>query len=457
MRNEVIEFAKARTREANPPGLVLVSIARDREDHLCSGVLSLDSPEPPTLNTLFEIGSNTKVFVALALARLVADGEVNLNDRAQDFLPDVRLPTRGNQHIRLVDLATHTAALPRMPDTFDYSNPWDAFRDYSLEDLYSFLQRVSLNWDIAGSYVYSNVGYGLLGHILERVTAKSYDTLIAECVCGPLGMDHTGLDPSGVESLVQSHQGQRQVPPVRFGALGPAGGLRSTANDLIKFISANLSTENELGALFQSVTTIRYSASNLAHMALGWHVQTRDERILIWHRGETLGQTSFVAFDPQRETGVLMLSNAAFGGCCCDLAVWQLDENVLPNEHQNSSVILVAASDLKRFEGTYAYQPQVAMELTAREDHLRVEVGGLRGGSMYPVATDEFITRDQRVRIWFLQENGKVVGFRLRQHGIDQWCIGAQTPNQQLQVTRLPSLRCGNRAPELECYAPFSL
>lgn len=424
LRDEIVEYATSRTVLASPPGLVLVSVSADGEDHLCNGTLALDRNEPPSLDTLFEIGSSTKVFVGLALAQLVDSGVVRLTDPAQSFLPtSVSLPTRGKQHIKLVDLATHTAALPRMPDDFDYTNPWASFKDYGLGDLYSFLGRVPLNWDIGTSSVYSNVGYALLGHILERITNRPYDALIVELVCQPLGMHQTGVSlPPNVGPLTKSYQGRTEVQPVEFGALGPAGGLRSTARDLIRFIKANLGlVETQLDGVLRSATEIHFSESDLSHVGLGWHVQSRNGKTLVWHRGETLGQTSFIGFETRRNAGVVMLSNSAFGGCCCDLAVSQLDETVLPRERQKTAEVALSPSDLKRFEGQYAFQPQVSMSVTANADHLRVEIEGQKGGSMYSVAPDEFITRDQRIRIRFVEEDGEMLGFRLTQHGMDRF------------------------------------
>jgi D-alanyl-D-alanine-carboxypeptidase/D-alanyl-D-alanine-endopeptidase len=130
-------------------------------------------------NTLFEIGSITKVFTTLVLANLVEQGTFKLSDRISTLLPDaVKAPTRNGQEISLFDLATHTSGLPRLPDNFvpvDMSNP---YVDYSVEQLYAFLSSYQLPRDIGSQYEYSNLGVGLLGQLLCLKTGMDYETLV---------------------------------------------------------------------------------------------------------------------------------------------------------------------------------------------------------------------------------------------------------------------------------------
>ncbi len=155
-------------------------------------------------------------------------------------------------------------------------------------------------------------------------------------------------------------------------------------------------------------------------MGLGWHIQTRNEKRILWHRGETLGQTSFVGIVPNESKAVVMLSNSAFGSCCCDLAVWQCDPAVLPKEQQNREIRETPSDSLEQFEGVYAFGPDISMRLTSEQGHLSVEVDGAKGGKMYPIDDTEFITKDGRVKFNFFKSKNEVRGFRLMQHGIEQ-------------------------------------
>ncbi|MBD1865525.1 beta-lactamase family protein [Trichocoleus sp. FACHB-46] len=193
-------------------------------------------------NTLFEIGSTTKVFTTLVLANLVEQGPLNLSDRISTLLPGaVKAPTRNGQEISLLDLATHTSGLLHLPDNFapaDMSNP---YVDYSVDQLYGFLSNFQLPRDIGNQYEYSNLGTGLLGHLLSLKTGLDYETLVKTQITQPLQMHDTGIELTTEQQarFATGHNILAQpVPYWDFPTL--AGALRSTANDLLKFLGANL-------------------------------------------------------------------------------------------------------------------------------------------------------------------------------------------------------------------------
>src|SRR5208283_4407870 len=115
-------------------------------------------------DTVFEIGSITKVFTALLLADMAQRGEVALTDPVSKYLPKgVKMPGRNGHAIMLQDLATHTSGLPRLPSNMkpkDFMNP---YADYTPELLYQFLSSYELPRDPGSKWEYSNLGAGLLG------------------------------------------------------------------------------------------------------------------------------------------------------------------------------------------------------------------------------------------------------------------------------------------------------
>jgi hypothetical protein len=127
-------------------------------------------------DTLFEIGSITKVFTALLLQDMIERGEMKLEDPVQKYLPDsVRMPTWQGKEITLLHLATHTSGLPRDSDG----------------ELYAFLSHCTLHQAPGVHWEYSNLGMGLLGHVIALKACKDYETLVVERICQPLGMDST--------------------------------------------------------------------------------------------------------------------------------------------------------------------------------------------------------------------------------------------------------------------------
>jgi CubicO group peptidase (beta-lactamase class C family) len=200
----------------------------------------------PAEDAIFEIGSVTKVFTTLALADMVLRGEVALGDRAQKYLPGaVQMPRWRGQEITLFHLATHTSSLPRLPANLwttvkDYANP---YADYQVSDMYAFLSSYKLKRPVGSRVEYSNLGMGLLGHILGLAAGKTYEELIGERILRPLGMNHTSiaLNPQQRERLAPGHTLMGKVTANwDIPALAGCGALRSTAGDLVRFMAANI-------------------------------------------------------------------------------------------------------------------------------------------------------------------------------------------------------------------------
>src|SRR5438105_7144043 len=208
--------------------------------------------QPPDEHTIFEIGSVTKVFTTLLLADMVLRGEVALNDPAQKFLPDaVHLPTWRGQQIMLLHLATHTSSLPRLPSNLwktvkDQANP---YANYQVSDMYEFLSDCKLKRPIGSREEYSNLGMGLLGHVLGLVAGKSYEELVRERILRPLGMTDTSITLSADQQarLAPGHTSDGKVT-VNWDtpALPGCGALRSNVNDVLTFMAASMTPATSL-------------------------------------------------------------------------------------------------------------------------------------------------------------------------------------------------------------------
>ncbi|HEY0757744.1 MAG TPA: serine hydrolase domain-containing protein [Acidisarcina sp.] len=268
-------------------------------------------------DTIFEIGSLTKVFTCLLLADMVHHGEVSLGDPLSNYLPsEVKVPQRNGRLITLVDLATHTSGLPRLPTNLAPKNLANPYADYSVDQLYEFLSGYQLTRDIGSEYEYSNLGGGLLGHALARRAGMEYEELVKSRICTPLYMSSTAvsLTPAMKARLAAGHNA-RLAPVENWDllTLAGAGALRSSANDMLKFLSANLSlTRSPLAPALASMLAVR-RATNIPAMqiALGWRVTTGVDRETVWHNGLTGGYRSYMGFDGKAGMGVLVLSNAS--------------------------------------------------------------------------------------------------------------------------------------------------
>jgi serine-type D-Ala-D-Ala carboxypeptidase/endopeptidase len=186
--------------------------------------------QPPLdASSVFEVGSITKVFTATLLADMVARGEVALDEPGARLLPQAaRVPTRGNRQIELMDLATQTSGLPRLPANLRWEDPaHPTMAGYTADQLYEFLSGYRLTRAIGSQYEYSNLGFGLLGHALALRAGTSYEQLVRERILKPLGMTMTGISLTRAmkERFALPHGERGDVVPVwDYGALAASGG-----------------------------------------------------------------------------------------------------------------------------------------------------------------------------------------------------------------------------------------
>jgi CubicO group peptidase (beta-lactamase class C family) len=293
------------------------------------GSFEKDNPRVLAGDTVFEIGSVTKVFTALLLTDMVERGEVALSDLVETYLPaGITVPQRNGRQITLQDLAAHTSGLPRLPPNFkpkDLSNP---YADYTIERLYEFLSSYDLPRDVASQFEYSNLGFGLLGHALERRGGMDYGSLVRTRILDRLGMSSTGITLSSDMKgrFASGHNSKlERVGNWDVTMLAGAGALRSTADDLLTFLAANLGfTQSPLSPAMTAMLRIRDSKGR--DSAIGWQMVTldgifaRDGRNIVWMSGATFGYRTFIGFDPVARRGVVVLANA------CDLSLSRADD-----------------------------------------------------------------------------------------------------------------------------------
>ncbi|MFE5811760.1 serine hydrolase domain-containing protein [Streptomyces sp. NPDC056491] len=279
----------------------------------------------PGPDTLFEIGSVTKAFTALALACMATAGTVGLDEPLGDLLADgTHVPSRGGRQISLQDLATHTSGLPRLPrgmllQSLLHPSTPDPYAGCTSDVLLSGLARTRLGAVPGKRFRYSNLGAGLLGPALARRAGTEYEALIVREICAPLGMTDTvvTVDDARAERLARGHSRRgRPTAPWHLADLAGAGGLRSTATDLVAFVRAQLDVgpvPADLAAAIRLSRSVEHRRSPFARVHLGWMAHRLHPRqgahLQIWHNGGTGGFSSFVGFDPEKRLGVIALGN----------------------------------------------------------------------------------------------------------------------------------------------------
>jgi D-alanyl-D-alanine-carboxypeptidase/D-alanyl-D-alanine-endopeptidase len=305
------------------------------------GCHGIDDPRPVAQDTVFEIGSITKVFTSLLLADMVQRGEVALDDPAAKYLPpDVQVPQRDGRTITLQDLAMHTSGLPRLPLDFRATHAHNPYADYTTARVFASLSKATLRRDIGTQYEYSNVGAGLLGLALARRAGLEYEALLRARILAPLRMTSTAITLSAEmkSRLATGHTAAlRPTSPWEFpaggGGLAAAGGLRSTADDMLTFLHAFVGLGNTpplQPALTAMLATRRPTGQAGLGVALGWHIRTSGDKEIVWHNGGTGGYRSWIGYDPRARMGIVVLSNAMTPEGVDTIGLHLLDPGVRP-------------------------------------------------------------------------------------------------------------------------------
>jgi CubicO group peptidase (beta-lactamase class C family) len=319
-------------------------------------------------DTVFSLGSITKVFTVLLLQDMLERGQMSLDDPVQMHLPEsIKLPTRGPKQITLFDLATHTSGLPR---------------DGNLDSL----AQQTLRHDPGTHYEYSNLGVALLGHAIAHKAAGDYENLLVDRICKPLGMDSTRVTPSPAmrERLSVGHafpgrpEWSANTPPRMPGA----GSLHSSGNDLLRFMSASLGlTPSPLTPLIRKSQSIQQTPSGRKGR-LVWF----EEAGVLEHSGLVAGYRTNLCLDPARRRGAFVLSNCSSGEIPLSLPKKTLADRSPRPQH----VAAIDSALLDGYVGDFDFGRKAQTQLAVRRDGDRLLLQVFRGQPRYPMPFARF-------------------------------------------------------------------
>jgi D-alanyl-D-alanine-carboxypeptidase/D-alanyl-D-alanine-endopeptidase len=405
-------------------GIVVGVIDANGRRIISHGVRKAGGGDPVDAETVFEIGSISKVFTSLVLSDMVRNGEVALDDPVAKFLPPgVTMPERGGRQITLIDLATHTSGIPRMPDNFAPADPANPYIDYGADRLHAFVSGHVLTCDIGETYEYSNVGVGLLGHVLALRAGQDFESLVRDRITGPLGMNSTAmtLTPAMKRRLAAGHDANmKPVANWDLGVLAGAGGLRSTTDDLLTFLAAELGFK-ETGlkdAMADQIVPRRATGLANSEVALGWHVRAHKHGHSIWHNGGTGGYRTFMAFEPTAKVGVVVLTNASTERGGDDIGGHLLLGGPLAPPPIVRTAISLAPEVLEKYVGRYEFAGGRSLIITRDGAHLFAEVEGYY--EIFPETETDFFWKVVNAQVSFkVGRSGRVTGAVTHRGGVD--------------------------------------
>jgi D-alanyl-D-alanine-carboxypeptidase/D-alanyl-D-alanine-endopeptidase len=389
-----------------------------------AGKTAAGGTETPNGDTLFEIGSITKVFTSLLLADMIERGEVKAEDPVSEYLPGhAPVPSRNGKQITLLNLSMQNSGLPRLPDNLHPADPANPYANYDGARLLAFLASYKLTRDPGEKYEYSNLAVGLLGFALAQHGHMSYEELVRERIFKPLHMDRSTISlPS--ESRKWLAQGyDPALKPVKNWDLDPlagTGAIRSTANDMLKFLAANaVLVDTPLKPAMERMRAVR-NETGMPHVeiAMAWHIFSEFPPDLYWHNGGTAGYRSFAGMDVVGKKAVVVLCNTAFD--VDNIGKHALNAKYPAPTLEELHEIQLDPKTLSEYEGSYQLAPSFAIKFTARDGRLYTQATGQPEFEVFASKKDEFFFKVVDAQVSFTRDpDGKVNGMVLHQNGRD--------------------------------------
>lgn len=250
----------------------------------------------------YQIGSISKLFVGHALVQLILENEdLTFNDKVGEHLNFISYEDERIKNITLMQLANHSSGLPRLPLNLmvTVKDPLQPYENYKIGNLYNTLSSYNLTREPGSSYEYSNFGFALLGHILDKYLINKKKSNLEEYIEKEIftkaGMQNTSLEPTKTIDIIGGYQDTLEVPHWKFEVMKWAGAYYSTSEDLVKYISAlNSSTYP------QEVVDILYDKSmhlnESMKVSVAWHINDFNDELLYWHNGSTYANAGFIGF-----------------------------------------------------------------------------------------------------------------------------------------------------------------
>ncbi len=410
------------------PGLIIGVVDEQGSRYYGYGKVALQGEIEPNKDTVYEIGSVTKTFTATLLADMVLKGELSLNDPVQAFLPDsVVIPQRNGDRITLVHLSTHHSALPRMPSNFSPENQLNPYVDYTVQNMYDFVSSHTLTRDIGERGEYSNLGVGLLGHALSLKAEIGYEELVSERILRPLSMDSSAItfSDSMSERLAPAYAANGgilfQVENWDLPTFAGAGAIRSTAEDMLQYLAANIGLlDSPLNSAMELAHQPRgdFGAGN-TKIGLGWIIVGEGDNSYHWHNGGTGGYRSFAGFSTVNKRGVVVLANST--STPDDIGHHLLNpESPLADAEPPKERVAISLPEeqLLNLVGSYQLAPEFIVEFTVENGRFYTQATAQPRFEVFAESATEFFLKVVDAQMTFeLDENEIATRVTLHQNG----------------------------------------
>jgi D-alanyl-D-alanine-carboxypeptidase/D-alanyl-D-alanine-endopeptidase len=309
---KIERVAKKYIIHGRAPGIIVGTIKNGETKIYSYGVANLETGVPIDELTIFEIGSITKTFTGLLCAQFVLEGKFALQDTVNNYLnQSLQLPSKNSVPIRWIHLLNHTSGLERQPEDLDKNQPFD----YSENQMSAYLSRTNLMTDPGEKLLYSNTGMGLAGYALTEIAESTYASMLERRIFTKLNMTHsfTNNNDTPATNTAQGYNGNKQNDYfIMTDVFAGAGAIKSNMHDMLIYLSNCLYPETSVlkDAINLSLTPT-FQIEERQNIGLGWFVGMNDDnQRTAAHNGGTYGFASFIGFNLDKKTGVVVLINS---------------------------------------------------------------------------------------------------------------------------------------------------
>lgn len=371
----------------------------------------------PAEKVIFEIGSISKVFTGILLADAVQAGKLGLDDTLAQRLP-VKFSDPAVGAVTLKQLATHTSCLPRLPSNMTSGADKDPYAPYDNRALFEYLAGAKLEGKPPCAASYSNLGFGILGVVLETAWGKPWAELVREKIAVPLGMTDTAQELSEAQRprFAEPWSGDQQAHPWTFKAMAGAGALRSTLADMSKFADALLAgAKGPLGHVWPLLAGGHADMPSVGgKIGLGLLQLKEDGEEIYLHDGGTGGFRSTIQVRPGSGRAIIVLASNAAAEPDAWLSAWQ----AAGREPVKRSEITLPAEALDEYVGVYAVDSAMRFTLLRRGGGLISRLTGQPFAPLFASAKDEFFYKVVDAQLSFHRDaSGRIKGLTLHQNG----------------------------------------
>jgi len=382
-------------------GVAVAVIDGEKTVFYSIGESHLESKRKVNNETLFEIGSITKTFTATTLASMVIEGKVKLDDPVQMYLPkNVQLPIKNSKPITLLSLANHSSGLPRLPTNMPVKNQLDPYADYSIKLMYEFLNNYQLEHEVGTKQEYSNLGMGLLGHVLALIDNRSYQDMLTSRILKPLEMENTFVNvPSNqTNHLSNGHNGELKPTPLwNLNSISGAGSIKSNIQDMAIFLKRNM-VKKQLSEELSLAQTSTFESQG-SNTGLAWIISPSKNGEIFMHDGATGGFSSFIGFNKTSNKGIVILTNTAFN--MNDVGYNYLNNSLDSIKLVTPKTIELTNEQLNKLNGKFSLAPEFILSITNEQNQLFVQATGQQKLPLTAISSTEFVNNMVKVKIAF--------------------------------------------------------